>query len=268
MRAIYIVKRTRPIARSIVIATALAFAMAIGPGIALLERSTSPEKAYAATCGLFGNYQAGYIGYATPPASWNEVPMGVAATIEARSAFLCTGAITISTAWTMLYDLNSSNRYAQSGYIKYTGGSCNRHFAEYDGGAGFVRTYGSCVTDGSSYQYMVLYTGPAWGASCPSSFRLNMYAAGTLLQSTNFDPWCSGWSFGLAYDGEAHHPNTDIPGTSGNPANFSNLQIQPVDVNGFRSTPCYLARFENLAQLHAWATSCTDTYIWSDPLHP
>lgn len=203
---------------------------------------TLPTQARAAgACGTSGNWFDGY----SVPAKVSRY--GVSARIEFRNPDLCGDDVTggsFSGAWSMIiaasatYPSNAAAQgWAQVGYIQLADGDGNGHchciaqFAQYTrkckatlSCTGYpLRTRYNTENPTGSWTYRVRYEDDG---------VLHMVSHGVELYAMDYTPagdWDSHWAG--QFSGETGHKESDIVGTSGNKANFTELHTQNYDLS-------------------------------------
>ena len=189
---------------------------------ALLSYATV-AKAEVYTCGTNSHY---FDGKNEPAGQGNYV--GSAATISTRYGAVCDTKYTQSnyvTVWAMIAS-NNGNGWAQSGYIRWYN-HCAVLVAQIEQTYGVTNPqtfYGTtCMsTDGSTNTFKEYYQNASHSCFCVEA----MVGTRVLLTST-FDPrsyWSTPWS--PDFDGEAAYLASDMPGNSGAPTSFTDLQYE------------------------------------------
>lgn len=149
----------------------------------------------------------------------NNNMAGAGANISTHVPWLCTTNDTSSdvSVWAMIAG-GGNSEYAQAGYGRHYGQSTVYYFTEYDQNSSTApvhKEYGS-PGGGTTHNYYAAYG------------QQNGYAIMMIDNSvgdiTNFNPslyWSEPWS--PEWEGETHDAGDDMPGTSGNPTVFSNM---------------------------------------------
>lgn len=172
---------------------------------------------WATACGTHANFFDGR----THDPSTGE-PYGAWAEINVRNAELCTPTDqTDSTAWTMIGRDNDQG-YFQVGYVKNNNGRFKFTETNKDGGSNFTfETYGIVNLD-SKWGFKSRIESDGYGHMSFCSPKPNPVCSE--LKKTGWKPFDT-WSGTKAhFYGETQHTQTDVPGTSSNKTNFSEVQ--------------------------------------------
>ncbi len=218
----------------------------------LLFSSPSLGVAQAATtCGLYGSVFDG-------TNVTGITHYGVTANITAQKGALCGGSGSTSTAWTMIAS-NAYGGYAQSGYGHDPGSSSVYQFAEYlkNSSANFVYKQGAIVTPGTKTNYKQLYNF--------NSGLISMWIGNNDLLDTNFDPaiaW-SGSTWFAEWEGETHYNGDDMPGTSGTPVHFTNMQVMNCRSCSWITPSGLTLSSDSTRYGIAWVNSQSSFNIWT-----
>ncbi len=126
----------------------------------------------------------------------------------------------------------------------------------------------TCLTDGDTHTY-----GERWIPSCGCIISK---VDGNQWQASTFNPWDwwdSSNGFSPQFSGEVKHLESDMPGNSANPTNFSDVQGQRRSDGNFYSYPCgQLTILNELAGVtradgessYNQTTSCPSFNIYTD----
>lgn len=197
----------------------------------------------------------------TSPTSANYYYSGSSAHLIVREGLPCTTDPTTNatSAWTMVAN-NSTNGWAQSGYVRWQPGTAAYHFAQQspDGLAYVTNTCYACgwLNGGESHMYW-----QEWKGSC--NCVLSNVDVTTFLYSS-FNPKAI-WTipFLIQFSGETSYLQSDMPGTAFQPGDWRALQAQQYDGN-WVSVPCYLLGFnDNPSRWGRGADSCSHFWIWT-----
>lgn len=184
--------------------------------------SPTPVVGSIAACDTLGHYFAGDSSLATQ----EPIPYeGVSASLTYRNSGLCTTDKTSdndSTAWTMLSS-SDGDGYAQSGVLhNWPTGPCIRHWAaqnEYGIAGQESDVIGVCASAGEVHQ--------AWQLWDPSIGRIVSLIDATRFITSSWNPFTV-WTtpFLAQVVGETHYGNSDVPGLSASPSDFTTIQVQ------------------------------------------
>lgn len=215
-----------------------------------------PGAKAAGTCGAPSNYHVGR-GHDTAHAV-----IGVLADIDYNFNQLCSGVggyQNTYSAWVMVFELNSSGGYAQSGYIRASGGS-TLNFSEYNvcvacNPMGYTRDFGGSTGSGT-YGYWVVYNS--------GTGHLDMNINGTNIDSTNFNPFAEWSDTVLAWSEETLYLESDVPGTTADKTKFNELRMQPFGSGSFTANTYSVPSFnENVGVWSAGTYTGNDFHIWT-----
>jgi hypothetical protein len=234
----------------------------------LLPAGNTWAHAAASSCGGGSKFD-GYI-YSPDPTDFKV--RGAQADISVQVADLCPAAQFTSLAWDMVAAHDNSG-WAQIGYIQKNSGAYLNGFWQWTQGGGGGLFTGYFNNGDITYDGTVLFLVARGG----NDGLLHMKYTDSLVEPhcnmagvcpvTDFDP-LSAWSGNPVadYAGEVIHPGDDVPGTSGNRTNFTNVRDKDQDGNwssqGFTylaaGIPCY---FKNNLINNA------HVQLWTDPLN-
>jgi hypothetical protein len=251
----------------------IALVLTVGPSSALAQRANrgsgpTARSAEVYTCGTFKNsYFDGYWNNGQGQGS-TEGDYGV---LQTRYGAVCdtnqNPGTNFTTAWVMIAPGQPNGGYVQSGFFRGYN-QCTVFFAEtrISNSYGVSGKFGtSCIpTDGSSHGYAEQY-----GAGCGCEYAK---IDGTVWMTTSWNPFVY-WSypFDPLFFGEATYLESDMPGNSATPTNFSSLQGQNGNNNNFYNYGCIFTPLNNgtatRADGEAWydtLTSCPSFKIYTD----
>ena len=242
------VRRPLPVAAIIVAAAA----------VSVFGSSTTAGAAQP-SCGALSHYFEGKT-QSSVSGDW-----GTQAAVVRRPAQLCSSDSSpnsnFSTPWVMLREVSLRSPYMQAGYMVRPG-DCAPEFTEHDrDGTGttypFRRTFGPCVTFGTTETYTVLFDttcGCSW-----MGYGLNV------LDTTEYSilgEWSNSRSDYLA---ETTHNSSDIPGTSATPAAMQALRVQRPFATSFTANTAALSDLASYRYHHS-ALYLNSFTFWTDPL--
>jgi hypothetical protein len=198
---------------------------------------------------------------------------GVKADIEAEDPVLC-GSTSFSSAWS--FEGPSQNGPGTSwDYWAQVGYAHNGANSSFSGGARYQVFTQWVRADNTPVQLVTNWWGtPAGVANYETSYnfsqlRINMWAAGTQLTHTGYDPanyWAFPWEPNVM--GETYHCNTDVPGTASNKVKFSAVQKKSSDGTWSQINDLALPNPDCGSRYHvAWVTEPGSFNIWTDPLN-
>lgn len=238
------------------------------------------------------NRFAGYQDYWTLPTSWYDTPTGVSSYIQVSATLLCSSitnyASNFSANFVALYNTMNVFGYpgemgglSQAGWMTTgvnpgSGGNyCNFHF-----GAWTRSGQALSLPSSSTTWYWTVRRDLGCLANQSIYYEVSRDASTNILQdwvwygnqwrflgqpALNIYTW-QRWT--PAYLAESAYKGSDVAGNFGQVNHFDGLQIQAADTLQFHATPCYLAATQvTLPRYHWWATDCTHTYTWTDPLN-
>jgi hypothetical protein len=221
-----------------------------------------PANAEIPTCGAYHNSSLfdGYSDLSNDPNYYE----GAAATLVVRRGSTCdtdtSGNNSIS-AWSMIAAHGGTGGYSQSGYYRAYG-TAIYHFAQYRQTAtsAYYTKLGAIPTTGSSHLYKQQ---SVWNAAA-SQWQIRNWVDSTLLQQTNFDTF-NAWAapFSVQWFGETKYAESDVPGTSASPANFSGMQVQIASNDAWTSSLPSLAGYAGSSRYHHSAVSGNAFTIWT-----
>ena len=226
------------------------------------------QNAWATTCDTAHNLQIGnasnkYAG--TQPMIFEGVyaELDPTATIPSLCTTDTNGGVNFASAWIMLFGSDGQS-YDQVGTIYRYGYSCQKWWSEVAKYGDFTDFYLSgCIGSGTAYHLHVYPHQTSTGV-----FVLYSSVNTSVVHITQFDPFNTfTYPFQVAFDGETYHAVSDVPGVSGDPTEFANMQVQDyaTDLNhstcgnailpGFNDNPTHWGRI---------SYSCNDTAFWSN----
>lgn len=219
----------------------------------LLSIYATPTRASLPCSGTLANYFDGL--HSKSYATYSSK-----ATISPNVGAVCTGgSLGASAAWAMVADnyFTGNGGYAQAGYAKMTG-AASRYFSQYRRSSAYapVTVWGGSAT--ATKTYATIYG--------DETHHLNMWVGSTLLSSTNFDPvavWTS--PFDSQFFGETWKPADDMPGTTGDHADFTTVRYSPSKVLVWTVMPSADAIVTGSSRYH-FLGATDDFDIWTSPL--
>lgn len=239
---------------ALVMAAALAAGGLLSPGIASASYNTCDTPA-----------QNHFEGYVTNLASGSQPtnPEGVGGEMLVEFGNICqtdtNSGTNFSTTWDMIVS-NDLKSYAQSGIMLRYGYSCWEWWAEQSLNGSFSDWYsGACATQGTTHhvwQQLVYISG---------SYYIRSNVDSTIIHQSSFDP-IADWPkpFYAQFVGETTHDNSDVPGYTSTPTDFSSMEIQSFANDQWYDT-CNNADF-GLTQANRYsadAPSCDHVRIWT-----
>jgi hypothetical protein len=189
-------------------------------------------NAYSSQCGTFLNRQAGWATNQNLPRQ-PRMYEGVGANMRVEYGNICQSdtrpGFNFSTAWDMVFS-NGTPGYAQSGIMLRYGYACWLWWAEQeDRTHPFTDWYQGCATQGTTHdvwQQMLLVNG-SWVV------RSNVDL--TVIRESSFNP-IGEWStpYQIGFSGETYYGGeSDVPGYTPAPTDFSGMQIQDFNNDGW-----------------------------------
>jgi hypothetical protein len=202
--------------------------------IAAVAATASPTQASTFNCTAYGT-ASGFDGYN----HYGGGIIGVSADLVVRSASMCGSDTSSSNAfagWTMIWD-SGGYGYLQSGYLRTAADSAMYHFSQYQNNAftptePFTVVIGG-VSLGSSHRY--------WQQYAPDgTYEFHSNVDTTRMISLIPGMLSYGWTAAnQSAGGEVTYRATDMPGSSANPATFSNIAYQSIySPYPFTQYPC------------------------------
>lgn len=229
--------------------------------------AAGPAAAEIYTCGSMGNRWDGYASFSNDPPT---NPEGTSASLVVRFGAVCDTdrsqppALTnFQITWVMIANHNGQgNKYSQAGYGRWYN-SAIYPYAEYNNGSGFSRVfdYNHPQTLGTTHAAKTIFATTNCVGGPTSCFK--NYYDGTVMQQTNYAPLGNfTYPYSSQVYGEVLYAESDMPGTSGAPMQFSNIQSQRFSDNQwqpFLPSPVP-ARNDNTAR---WGLSSFPTNYFS-----
>jgi hypothetical protein len=198
----------------------------------LLASPAMPVQATYPTCATPPLWFAGFTTMSTSQ-QWE----GASAHMSYKDDNVCTSVqnnTNLSTSWSMIqgspYGANAG--YAQSGRIYYPTipSNCMRHFGEQsESGSSFVRMLGVCTSSNENHQ--------VWQQYIPSNGHLRSNIDTTVFLESSWSPvgiWPTPWQANFL--GETHYGESDVPGLTSNPTDFTQMQVQRYSDDLWEST--------------------------------
>lgn len=189
---------------------------------------------------------------------------------DAPGYILCSGATSYndSSSWVMMANPIGNDGWAQAGTFYQEGFPCVEEWAqeEQTSAQGFQNYFvfqnnqPVCSSSGSTYHYWVqlYYTG--------SEYVYRMNIGSFVIDQTTWSPLTS-WSsspWWAQFAGETTYPQSDIPGSSSQPYDYSGLQVQSYANNSWGSLCGNQAfgpfTYTNYAE---YAVSCSEGETWT-----
>lgn len=170
----------------------------------------------------------------------------------------------VSASWTMIA-ASDVKGWAQSGYWFHSGETCWRHFAQQVWGYPANPPYtieGTCVNPGEQHrvwQQTVVVGAPQYWA-----IRSNVDVTIFIQSSWNqFGVWAN--PLIAEFNGETHHYNSDVPGSSANPTDFHGpMQVQNYANDQFYDTCGFISLYPAAAFRYATdQPSCDHVRVWT-----
>ena len=117
------------------------------------------------------------------------------------------------------------------------------------------------TSDGRAYIAQAVANGADAG-------KFRIWANGTIVSTSTWKPFQIGSQatpWGPQYNVESIRQESDVPGAPGAATHFYDLEIQRLDNNQFRLTPCYLVTAAPTSTRYSTtASGCNHTWSWTN----
>lgn len=261
--------RTRPkrVRRNYVL---VVVAMCLVSGFSSLTMAASARPAGAAfnPCTAYGSNFAGRNTYV----AYNAFE-GIGANLTYQSDALCTsylGNDNLATTWSMASG-NDEKGWSQSGQIYFYSLGCAAHFGEQEENADYFMPaliLGVCASTGEIHW--------VWQQYLPDSGHMRSNIDQTVMLETGYSVFApegnyagSGWGqpFQVEVEGETKYRETDVPGTTSQPSDFTGMEVQRWSDDNWETTCNGNASFRSstsLARYSDYPPSCDHVQVWTN----